>query len=436
MLTRRAFAQCAIPASLLLAEHASAALTHCTPWGLLQSASPSQSCPDALEAIRTKFDLPAILAGSMRIGGSPRVRACGVRVRGEVTAVETTDRVHLGSCTKALTALLALKECEAGRLRLNERVEELFPELASTIPQALREATVRELLQHQSGIAADAMKTSAWRDACSFAADGKHSETEQREAFVRAILVMGPMSARGKFAYSNQGYAVVGHAIERRNGKPFEALLIERVLTPMSASDAWGFGPPSADSFRTESGAARAMCGHQTDGKPVGAGQGADNPPAIAPAGRVHASMEAWLRLLVGVAQLERAALKSATASPDGETKIEEERLPLGLSIESAREIARLPTGDSGSKYGLGWGVADRPWAGVSSVDATGAATRRGGRVLTHSGSNTMWYAVAWVAPERGLVLAAATNQGGDRAAAATDAAVAMMLSEDGAAES
>ena len=50
------------------------------------------------------------------------------------------------------------------------------------------------------------------------------------------------------------------------------------------------------------------------------------------------------------------------------------------------------PNGD----YMAGWMFVDRPWAG--------------GRALSHAGSNTMWFANAWIAPEKHLVLAVVEN--------------------------
>ena len=51
-----------------------------------------------------------------------------------------------------------------------------------------------------------------------------------------------------------------------------------------------------------------------------------------------------------------------------------------------------------------------------------------GGAVLTHAGSNSKWYCVAWLAPERGFAVLAAVNQGGDRAQRACDEACSTLL--------
>jgi CubicO group peptidase (beta-lactamase class C family) len=107
---------------------------------------------------------------------------------------------------------------------------------------------------------------------------------------------------------------------------------------------------------------------------------------AIGPAGIVHASVLDWAKF---------AALHLAGAR--GKAKL--------LKRESFR---RLQTPPGGADYAMGWIVTRREW---------------GGHVLTHAGSNTMWYAVVWMAPEKDFAVLVACNQGGDPAAKACDEA-------------
>ena len=61
--------------------------------------------------------------------------------------------------------------------------------------------------------------------------------------------------------------------------------------------------------------------------------------------------------------------------------------------------------------------MTDRDWAA--------------GTVLTHTGSNGLWYATAWVAPVTGRAYFATSNIGGDSALWATDDVVAHMIFEN-----
>ena len=72
-----------------------------------------------------------------------------------------------------------------------------------------------------------------------------------------------------------------------------------------------------------------------------------------------------------------------------------------------AAQVQQLKEPPFGGGYALGWGIAQRDWAG--------------GTVLTHAGSNGMNYSVVWVAPEKNFAVLAATNYGGDGASEGLD---------------
>ncbi len=129
---------------------------------------------------------------------------------------------------------------------------------------------------------------------------------------------------------------------------------------------------------------------------PVAPGPKADNPPVLAPAGSVHCSIKDWAKL--AMFHLHGAQGKSGF-----------------LSCES---FARLHTDEFRQGYSLGWSVTKRQWAR--------------GLALTHAGSNTLWFAVIWIALERGMGLLSAVNCGGTHAFHACDAAIAEMIQRFG----
>ena len=154
-----------------------------------------------------------------------------------------------------------------------------------------------------------------------------------------------------------------------------------------------GFGAPG------KAGTFDQPCGHSAAGIPVPPGPTADNPPAVTPAGRVHCTLADW-------ALYVRLHLRGAKdhATP--------EKASL-LTPKTIRKLHEAPNAE-GNRYAFGWARPERPWAG--------------GQVLTHSGSNTMWYAVVWAAPARGFAVLATCNQGGNKAALACDAVAATLI--------
>jgi CubicO group peptidase (beta-lactamase class C family) len=146
-----------------------------------------------------------------------------------------------------------------------------------------------------------------------------------------------------------------------------------------------GFGAPGTPGKLDE------PLGHNEDGSPRELGPGDDNPPAIGPGGTVHATLADWAKFVA--AHLKR------------DTKL--------LKPETYAKLHEPAEGD-GKEYAMGWGVAERDWGG--------------GRVLTHSGSNTMWYCVVWMAPKKDFAVLVAANQGKDKAAKACDEAASAMI--------
>jgi hypothetical protein len=80
-----------------------------------------------------------------------------------------------------------------------------------------------------------------------------------------------------------------------------------------------------------------------------------------------------------------------------------------------AASFKKLHT-SAGDDYALGWVVLERGWAG--------------GRALMHNGSNTMFYVVVWMAPERNCAVIVATNVGKDQAFAGCDEAAGNLIQQ------
>ncbi|MBL8862486.1 MAG: beta-lactamase family protein [Planctomycetes bacterium] len=335
-----------------------------------------------LEPIRARHGLPGLAAAIVDRQGAAAVGACGVRERGREQPLTSDDRLHLGSCTKAMTATLCARLVRAGQLAWDTPIGSAFSDWGEAVHAGWRDATLEQLLAHRAGAPRD-VEPELWARLCA----SQDSPRAQREALVRATLAAPPAHAPGtQFEYSNTGTTIAGVMAERAAGVDFEALLAREIFGPLGMGRA-GFGPPGT------AGAHDEPVGHRANGQPVGLGNGADNPPAIAPAGRVHASLGDWARFAA-------LHLRGPTAG--------------GLGLEPA-DFARLhaPLVDDASHYALGWIAAERSW---------------GGRVITHAGSNTLWYCVAWLAPERGFGVLVATNQGGDAARAACDEAAAALI--------
>ena len=216
---------------------------------------------------------------------------------------------------------------------------------------------------------------------------GKGTTTQQRRVLAKGILTEAPQYEPGtKYEYSNVGYAIAGLTAEQATGKSWEELMQKGLFEPLAMKSA-GFGPPGTK------GKVDQPWGHAMNGGMLVARQ-SDNAAALGPAGTVHLSLADWGKFV---------ALHLG-AKPAGK--------PL-LKSETLAFLQQPPPGES---YASGWIVADRPWAG--------------GPALTHAGSNTMWFAVTWLAPQRDFAVLIATNSGVDNARQACDDVAAALIEQ------
>jgi CubicO group peptidase (beta-lactamase class C family) len=121
-------------------------------------AGPAHAAGSLNETLRPylrRYGLPALAAATVERGRVLAAGAVGTRRAGAAIPVGVGDRFHIGSDTKAMTALVAAMLVEEGKLRWASTVGEVFPELAATMDAGLRGVTLEQLLSHTSGLPAD-----------------------------------------------------------------------------------------------------------------------------------------------------------------------------------------------------------------------------------------------------------------------------------------
>ena len=351
-------------------------------------AATGESLDAQLRPYLSRYDLPAVAAAVVRRGDVIAAGAAGTRRAGTDTPVTLRDRFHIGSDTKAMTALLAGMFVEAGKLRWDSTVGEQFPELSATISRGLGAVTLPQLLSHTSGMPND----NATFTKLVLQSYGENGNLDDVRAWLVRQWCTQPLVATPgtTFAYSNMGFVMVGAILERLGGKTWEELIVEHVFTPLGLRTA-GFGPQSS------MGLVDAPLGHavQQDGtlKPMLAGPNGDNPLILGPAGTVHLSIldfAAW-------------AGWNAAEGRRGPNLVRPETMrKLHTKVISIAVPGAPPGTPAEGGYGLGWGVTKLPFASEP--------------VITHAGSNTMNLASIVLQPAEDFAMVLATNVGGTRA--------------------
>jgi CubicO group peptidase (beta-lactamase class C family) len=143
---------------------------------------------------------------------------------GDATAgkpVTPQTQFYIGSVSKGFTALAAMKLVEQGKLDLDAPVQMYIPWFIVDDPQASALITIRNLLNHTSGLTEKGDPNAS-------------AYTASLEEQVRLLQFVKPTTPAGTtYEYYNQNYRILGYVVEQVSGQPYAEFLKENVLLPL-----------------------------------------------------------------------------------------------------------------------------------------------------------------------------------------------------------
>jgi CubicO group peptidase (beta-lactamase class C family) len=149
-------------------------------------------------------------------------------------------RFKVASITKQFTAAAILLLEERGRLKIDDLVKTHLPEAPATWDRM----TLFHLLTHTAGFPG---LPPTGRQALVDSADGTVA------GFVTALMQRPLESQPGeRFNYTNSGYLVLGHLIQKLAGQSYETFIRENIFTPLGMKDS-GLDSPAVISRRAGS---------------------------------------------------------------------------------------------------------------------------------------------------------------------------------------
>lgn len=180
----------------------------------------------------TVDDLFAAYTGSSAPGASVVVihdghvvvrRAFGMAdLERRVAATPETD-YRLASMSKQFTAMAVMLLAKDGKLRYDQPVREVLPEL----PRATQSVTIRHLLNHTSGL---------W-DYEDLIPESRTAQLDDGDVLA---LVASKDSlyfpAGSQYRYSNSGYVLLGMIVARVSGMSFPAFVRAKIFVPLAMS--------------------------------------------------------------------------------------------------------------------------------------------------------------------------------------------------------
>ncbi|PHN07159.1 serine hydrolase domain-containing protein [Flavilitoribacter nigricans] len=130
---------------------------------------------------------------------------------------------YIASCTKAFTGLMAAQLDHEGILSLDDKLADHFPEIDFHPDLPMDKIRLKDLLTHSSGLANDPI---GFRVAYS----GEHD----LEKLIDLLRVSEPnREGYGNFRYTNIGYNIYTLVVEKVTGRPWQAVLEEKVFDPL-----------------------------------------------------------------------------------------------------------------------------------------------------------------------------------------------------------
>ena len=107
------------------------------------------------ELLLRRFGVPAVGLARINAAGVESLGVLGERKRGSGVAVGKDDLWHIGSCGKSMTATLMARLVERGQLEWDAPIAPLFAAHGIEAHRDFAGLTLRHLLTHRSGMAAD-----------------------------------------------------------------------------------------------------------------------------------------------------------------------------------------------------------------------------------------------------------------------------------------
>jgi CubicO group peptidase (beta-lactamase class C family) len=197
----------------------------------------------------TAIDQHRIPAVSLAVWHEGELRQAAAGVLNLQTGVEaTTDAIfQIGSITKVFTACLVMQLVDEGRVELDAPVKRYVRDFQIADPEATQTITVRQLLNHTSGMAGDY-----------FPDDNGHQGNLIARFVDRCNLLPLVHPVGAMYSYSNSAFAIAGRLVEVVRGISWYQAMMDYIYKPLGMHQA--IADP-ADVLRY-----RAAMGHVFDG--------------------------------------------------------------------------------------------------------------------------------------------------------------------------
>ena len=210
------------------------ALAVCVSWPALHAQQPAASAHRPRVAV-VRRTVDSLAKAFLAAGEAPGVSVVVIRGRDTLVSagygladlengVPATPHTmyRIGSITKQFTSASVMQLVESGQVELDESIGAYVPSL----PARLHLVTVRQLLNHTSGIPSYTDVGPRWLKRI-----GEPMTPDTLVAFTTTDPFNFPPGTNWR--YNNTGYVILGMLLEKVTGKPYAQYLDERLFKPL-----------------------------------------------------------------------------------------------------------------------------------------------------------------------------------------------------------
>lgn len=315
------------------------------------------------------WDVPGLALAVVKDDEVVFAEGYGVREVGRPDPVDEHTLFAIASTTKAFVTTALAMLADEGKLSWDDPASRYVPQLELHDPYVTRELTVRDLVTHRGGLAANDL---LW-----------YASPNTPDDIVRLLRHQRPAySFRGGYTYNNNLYAVAGMVVEAASGMPWDEFVRQRILRPLEMDRTL----TGIQGLEREPNHAKPHDRVDGEIRPIGH-RDLDN---IGPAGAMNSSvmeMTRWLRFHLDSTRVDGRRLLSDTMHEAMFTP--QTLIPAGSFYPAAR-LAE----PNFIAYGLGWFLQDY----------------HGRKLAMHTGSIDGMSALVALVPEEDLGLVVFAN--------------------------
>ena len=205
-------------------------------YGIEQTVPSKTALQQTIDKAANSHHIPGVIV-AVKKGNTHWSYASGEATIEKKQSMQKDLAFRIGSTTKTFVATIVLQLVGEKKLRLDDTVEKWLPGLLHSNGYDGSKVTIRQLLNHTSGIANylnDEFKQSILQHP---------NQSYTPDELIAKGLQSSPMPGGG---YSNTNYVILGLIIQKATGKTYAEQIKQRILKPLHMNRTWLPGTSTA----------------------------------------------------------------------------------------------------------------------------------------------------------------------------------------------